>query len=419
MNRDYILAWYIRLRWFAFLGQSLVLAISVYGFKLTLAWPSIFALLCAIPISNLICLISPFSNYPEKKLVGSLLTLDTILLTFVLSLAGGPTNPFTIVYLLHVVIAAVLLTPKWTWAISLLSVICFTSLFYYTVDVPEWQHHGAHHGFSLHLHGMLFAYTTVALLVAYFLNQIIGDLQKKELKLQRLEIISQNQQKLTSLATVTANAAHELGSPLATIAVVCHELERSLLNAQENKDVIDDITLLKSEISRCKQIIQELSERTGDLSSEAPRWLTVKEICLNVIKQLKCHENVCIEDKDSCLINAPSKAITLIIKSILKNALEASIDSNNKINIKIENRNELTLISITDAGYGMDENTLEHIGEPFFTTKSNKGMGLGVYLSKLTLQQIGGTLTFDSKANIGTTAVISLPTNCLEARDAA
>lgn len=411
MEQKLLLSWFSRLRWSAFLGQLLVLLLAVEVFNLTLPWQQILLTMFLIPITNLLFKSPIFKNLSEAALVGVFLIFDTILLTVVLSLAGGPTNPFTIVFLLHVVLAAIMLTTFWTWLIAVLSSICFSALFIFSRNVPEWEHHGAQHGFSLHLHGMLVAYFLVVILVAYFLNKLVSELREKERKLERLENIASSQQKLAALTTITANVAHELGTPLSTIAVVSHEMQRALLKSNASQDIIDDIVLLKEEVNKCKGIIQELSEKTGDLIGEVPQSIAVKELIALAIETLDKKIKLNISGElDEVLHQVPKKALTLALRAIIKNAIEATANISKIVTIKALTRENCFQFEVSDQGAGMDNNTLERVGEPFFTTKNeNHGMGLGLYLSKLTMEQIGGSISISSIPNNGTVVSMILP----------
>lgn len=403
--------WFIRLRWFSFLGQAIILVSAAGFFKLSLPVERIAGLILLIPITNLICSIKRISQISEFKLVGTLLSIDTILLTAVLYNSGGPTNPFTIFYLLHVVLAAIMLSPPWIWSITALSSFCFSSLFVYSIPVPEWDHHGAHHGFSLHLHGMLFAYIVASLLVAYFLNRIYTELKTKESRLHKLETIAANQKKLATLTTITANAAHELGTPLATIALISHELLQTLAKRLPEKDILEDLELLKKETFRCKKLIQDLSEKTGDIIGEPLIAVSIKSILDEAGQPLKLSaSNVVFKGNLQQVIpNMPRSALVLAMRAILKNALDASKE-NPRIIVNVESTGTKILIKVEDHGIGMDAETLSRMGEPFFSTKEfGNGMGLGVYISKLTLDQIGGKIEYHSEPNQGTVVEVSIP----------
>jgi two-component system sensor histidine kinase RegB len=406
---------FIRLRWFAFLGQLIILTVAIGIFQLTLPWVEILSLLMLIPVSTLLARVVFDRRISEKRFVGYLLAFDTLLLTAILYQAGGPTNPFTIVYLLHVVLAAVMLTPNWTWTITILSSIGFSSLFIYSRPVPEWESHGAHHGLSLHLHGMLLAYLVVAILVTYFLTKIVGELQRNQRMLERLQNSAMNQNKLASLTTITAGAAHELGTPLATIAVVTHEIERRVAARYSDRELLDDLALLKEEITRCKEVLQQLSEKTGDLIGEAPQPTTVSELLNEAVKPLKFTSAMHISGETNFLMpNVPRKSLTLAVRALLKNAFEASQDTKAPIEVAVVSADDKEIvIEVKDRGTGMDPETLERVGEPFFSTKpTGSGMGLGVYLSKLTVEQLGGGFFISSEWGRGTKVRLVFPANC-------
>ncbi len=400
----------------------MVLAFAVLAFGLSLPWIEIVLLLMLIPLSNF----SAYSRFsrrlPERTLVGSLLALDTILLTAVLFQAGGPTNPFTIVYLLHVVLAAVMLSTRWTWTIGILSSVSFGTLFFNFRPVPEWGSHGTHHGFSLHLHGMLFAYLVVAFLVTYFLNRIVGDLRKKERTLERLQNNASSHQRLASLTTIAAGAAHELGTPLATIAVVTHELERRVAQRYSDKELLDDLRLLKEETARCKDVLQQLSEKTGDLLGEAPQKMVISDLINEAVQPLKFKSPIYVGGEASFVIaKVPRKSLVLAVRAVIKNAFEASQSTQTPVYVvaSLKNKNEMTL-EVRDQGSGMDAESLERVGEPFFSTKTtSSGMGLGVYLSKLTVQQLGGDFSIHSESGRGTRVKLVFPIDCSAIDEAA
>ena len=399
----------------------MVLVLAVQAFRLTIPWHIIAALIALNPLSSLAAQLPTFRTVSERNLIGLLLLLDTLIHTAILCLAGGPTNPFTIVYLLYVVLAAVVLTAAWTWIIAFFSSVGFGALFLFSQAIPEWNHHGPHHGFSLHLYGMLAAYVTVAVLVSYFLNRIVGELRRKERRLQQLEQMAANQQRLTSLTTMAAGAAHELGTPLATIAIVSHELERSLKKElPHHVGLLEDIALLKSETARCKRLLQELSEKSGDLLGEQPQMLKVADLVEEAIAPLKYENAPLIEgDTEFILEQAPRKALAVAVRALIKNALEASESSDAVVVSSQFSADDFTL-EVLDRGSGMSEEILERVGEPFFSTKGpDRGMGLGIYLARLTAEQLGGSLTFASVHGQGTSARLVLPRNLGRSREAA
>ncbi|MCO6432522.1 MAG: HAMP domain-containing histidine kinase [Deltaproteobacteria bacterium] len=418
MRNAYISKWYLHLRWFSFAGQLAVLWLATY-FGLTLPLSTILLILTVIPVTNILAY-RFIHSFSRSTSLGLILTLDTLILTAVLGQAGGPSNPFTIVYLLHLVLAAVMLTPSWTWFIAVLSSISFASLFIISRPVPEWEMHGAHHGFSLHLHGMLFAYMTVSFLAAYFLNKILKELRDKESRLNRLKAIEENQKRLAALATITAGAAHELGSPLGTIAVVAAEMERRITASGNDHVLQEDIKLLKSEVQRCKEVLRELAERTGDRTGEPLQVLSISELLEAATQPLITRAEFDLSGVKDERVRVPPKALLAAIKNILANAVESYEGMRGIVRVATVTSERQMLLEISDEGCGIAESALERIGEPFFSTKDpGRGLGLGIYLARLTLEQIGGSLNISSIPGRGTSVKMVILRDCLKGQLAA
>ncbi len=394
-------------------------------FSIELPILEILLLLAIIPCSNLYAQSRLIKQIDQQALIGGLLTLDTLLLTGLLYLTGGPTNPFSIVFLLHVVLAAILLNSAWTWTITTLATLCFALLFVDYRVIPEWSHahmgHSQHHGFSLHLHGMLFALCAVAVLVAYFINHIVIALRKKERRLQQLENLSQNQQRLMWLTTLIAGSAHELGTPLGTIGIIAYELERELKKLPVSSGIFEDLELLKSETIRCKQILSDLGDKTGDIFGEMPEAVNLKELLNDASAPfLSSKVDIRLELTENLpALTAPRRALLLAFRALIKNALEASADTQAAVIVRCRNQAERVIVEIIDSGKGLSDEQLSRLGEPFFSTKPGQGLGLGVYLARLTAQRLGGQLQYTSHKNTGTTAQFEIPREISMALEAA
>lgn len=403
--------WFLKLRWCALAGQVLLLLVGIFFYRLTLPWEAIAGLLATIPFTDLLFRTLHQRGFREKNLIASLLLFDTLILSGVLYFSGGPTNPFSIVYLLHVVLAAVVLDKYWTWALAGITTLCFATLFRFHQQVAQWSHGIAHHNnhLDLHLHGMFFAYVLIATTVASVLTRIIEALHQREAHVQQLNA---NQQRLASLTTLATNTAHELGTPLSTITVIAHELELSLRGLQPLKmnDVAADVSLLKQETARCKAIIDELCSSSGSISSERRTWVHSGQIisgaCYGNFDRLQI-----FLDCGSLEIETLPRALTTALKAIVKNALQASAVAHqqNAVAIHARYENNKLIIEVSDTAGGIPQSVLENIGKPFISTKaSGEGMGLGIYIAKLIVQQLDGTLEFISDTK-GTTARLSIP----------
>jgi two-component system sensor histidine kinase RegB len=371
--------------------------------------------LALIPITNFLANFLKQLSYSEKKIIASLLLVDLTILTVILYLSGGPENPFTIVYFVHVVLAAVLLDSFWTWLIAGLSCAAFTLLFFFYLPVKELSGHGGHHtmhGMSTHIQGMLLAYYSVVLLATYFLNRLVQARTEQSLQIERFKTQAENLKKLGVLATISASAAHEMSTPLNTILLASTELEHDLEREKVNREVISDLVLIKEESLRCKKILENLSEKTGDLWGESPVSLKVAKLIELAIEPLKV-DKIKVEGDDNFILrDIPARAISTAIRALIKNSLDAIDGDLSKIKICIKPKDRFLQLSIVDYGVGISNENLNRIGEPFFSTKVSGGnLGLGFYLAKNSIEQIGGSLIIESKQGIGTTVNLEIPLN--------
>lgn len=398
--------WFIQLRWAAFFGQFLLVGISNQFLGIPISWPIVGMLLLTIPLTNICATKILLKKYNEKIILGSLIFIDTIILTLLLQQTGGPMNPFSIVYFLHVVLSAIVLTSAWTWAIAMISSLSFGLLFLYSNEAST--HHIEHHDLSSHLYGMLGAHIAVVFLSAYFLNRIIGELRLRERQFQRMETREANHRRLMSLTTRAAGAAHELGTPLGTITVIAHELESALKNNFPHPALIEDVHLLKNEAMRCKQILNNLSEQSGDLLGEMPQRVSVEELLSGFLEKYPEVNRIVSEPCQRLILT--KNAVILAVRSLIKNAVEACRGDSSLVTVAVETNADTASFIVADRGKGIPKNILNHIGEPFFSTKeTDAGMGLGVYLARLTAEQLGGSLQFDSQEGQGTTFKFTVP----------
>ena len=214
------LPWIIRMRFGIAAGQVAVALVAhfVLGLRLPLHW--IFPVPLLTVASNLY--LTSHARRQDAhaegfiaRLVGWVFCLDALSLTALLMLAGGPSNPFTVLYLVHITLAAAILSARQTWTLSALSVACFASLFWVSRPIPQL---GLHHAGQFHFQGMWITFVIAVLLVATFAARIASLLREHdEARLRMHDELAKND-RLASLVTLAAGAAHELSTPLATIA---------------------------------------------------------------------------------------------------------------------------------------------------------------------------------------------------------
>jgi two-component system sensor histidine kinase RegB len=409
MTREAInFSWLIKLRWGAIAGQIVtILGVArVVGVELPLT--ALFAVIAVELLSNVVCVVAARRRTPPEWWCGMVMALDVVLLTALLHLTGGPFNPFSFLYLVEISLAAVILRARWTWTLVLVSLVGSGALF--VGPRAALVSRGDH--MQLHLRGMWVAFGVAATFIVYFLMRVRRDLEARELDLVAAQRRGARQERLASLATLAAGAAHELATPLGTIALAAKELERRLGSlADSDADTIEDVQLIRAQVSRCRGILDSMAAEAGQSAGEPSRDVPVAELLRSAVDGLRAEPPIEIElgAIDGQRLCVPPRAVAQAVKSLLKNAQDASA-AHTPVRLCASISDAEVRIEVLDRGSGMAEAILARAGEPFFTTKEpGRGMGLGLFLTRTVVEQLGGQLALSAREGGGTRALVTLP----------
>ena len=405
------LPWIVKLRYGVLIGQTLLLLLThfVFGVALPIAW-------CAGPLA-----LTAASNLWLQRVtdpsrvrpaLGSILALDTLCLTALLALSGGPANPFTLLYLVYITLSAVVLSKAWTWALGILSFVGFGFVFPVHVRVSIFEAHHTVEGFGIHLIGMWLAFAAAALLITVFIGKVSEALHTREQEVLLLQNQLARHERLASIATLAAGAAHELGTPLATIAVASKDLELLGANVSRDPEVIEEARLIRAEVDRCRRILQQMSDRAAEPLGEVAGRIDLKEL----LERVRSGFSPLMQGRLRTAVNGTGREAVLCadatvqaLTALVKNALDASADDQS-VSLDAERTEATVRFTVRDSGQGMGPDTLNRLGEPFFTTKApGSGMGLGIFLVRAYAERLEGKLVFESETGTGTTAVLELP----------
>jgi two-component system sensor histidine kinase RegB len=348
---------------------------------------------------------------PTHRLLGGVLALDVLLLSALLYVTGGPTNPCSFLYLVHIALAAVLLDVRWTWALVGLSSVCSALLFVHHVWLPSLEEEANPHAAHMreHLYGMWVAMVVAAVFIVYFVSHIRQALAQRDRELERTH-------RLAALATLSAGAAHELATPLSTIALVAGELSGALQRQAVDAAILTDIDLMRSEVERCRAILTQMAADAGHSAGELPVAVPMADLLQEAIGPLTRHGEVAVASDPGALV-VPKQAFIHAIRAVVRNGQQAAAVQDvgppaAQASVVLEASAVAGgwRIAVRDNGCGMDATTLAHVGEPFFTTKEpGQGMGLGLFLVLAVLDRLGGRLEFASLPGRGTTVTLWLP----------
>ncbi|MGE0863167.1 MAG: ATP-binding protein [Vicinamibacterales bacterium] len=406
--------WLVRLRWAAVLAQAIGVAVAVQALGLALPLAPIAALIVVLAASNLVLgRWVARGRPPRPRVFGAVLALDVALLTALLWLTGGTSNPFTTVYLVYIALAAVTLGSRWTWTIAALAVTGYAVLFAIT---PPADPHAAHRPadeLAGHLAGMWVAFLSAAVLIGFFVTRVREALDQRERALAEARQVAAAQERLASLTTLAAGAAHELATPLATIAVASKELMREA-EASNHASLIEDAALIRSQVERCRQILDQMSGRADATTADPPAAIDPAVVIGAAIDALPSGAASRVQvtmTGPATSVRLPQVGVARVLTTLIKNALDAS-DDDGRVEIAVTTAPASLTFAVRDSGRGMDEATAARAGEPFFTTKpAGAGFGLGLFLARTFVEQWGGQFSLASQAGRGTVATVSFTVN--------
>ena len=410
------LPWIVRLRYGMAVGQIWTVGIAHYALQIDipLQWVALDLLL--LISSNLLlaqraAIKDDQTRFSASTLLTWIFALDILCLTGLLMISGGSSNPFTRLYLVHITLAATILNKRQTWSLVGLSLLCFGSLFWIYRPIPQLEtYNPADPGLNLPVTGMWISFTLAVLLVAMYAGRISQLLREHEEAFLRMQVELSKKDRLASLATLAAGAAHELNTPLGTIAIVAKELERFATLTSRDDAVAEDSRLIRKEVDRCRKILLRMSTDGAEPAGQAVETIEVRDLLKYVCSEFPPDRvRVELPGAERLSLRIPVHAVQQALVALLKNAIEASPPTA-QARISVRKTTGGIAFVVRDRGSGMSPEILRRVGEPFFTTKEpNNGMGLGTFLARTLAERLEGRLTFQSSEGAGTSAIFELP----------
>lgn len=409
---DVGLTWLVTIRWASIGAQVAAIAVGHFVLQLPTSL-GLLALLIGIAVASNAILTVQMRRHilPTRALAGIVICGDTIILAWILACTGGPLNPLSIFFLVHIVMAALVLGRVWTWGVTALCACAYAALFLATSPALAVAQH-MHPEVAEHFRGMWWAFAGTALLIALFVTRLSKAIADRDDALAVLRDAAARSERLSSLATLAAGAAHELSTPLGTIVVAAHEAERTLAQLPTPRpDVLDDITLIGAEAHRCRSILDAMAVDTGQPSGEMPQTVSSQTMLERVLAQ------IAVADRGRVHVTAataelrwPVRTMARAVGNVVQNGLDASpADTPVNVTLSLPGVDRVCIL-VTDGGVGIDGARLARIGEPFYTTKTaGHGLGLGVFVARTTTERVRGVFELRSTPGRGTSVTMTVP----------
>lgn len=417
------LTWLFVLRNLTITGESIIILISVYGLSMPLPQRQLWTVVLFAALVNTLTRLRLEIPYPvsDTEVFGQLV-FDVFTIAAILYYTGGATNPIVWFFLLPLIITATILPQNYTWSMVILTTSCYTALLrnympfpsirpaIHPESLPPYVVAAAGRNlFDLHMFGIWFGFVFSAGLVAYFVVEMAGTLHERERKLARARENALRDERVIALGTLAAGAAHEMGTPLGTMAILTHEIEQDY-PADRFADLNGKMRILKEQINRCKEALSVMSASAGEVKAESGHIMPLKAYLEEIIAAWRSQRlGVKLEFFMKGSHPAPNivadRTLTHSLVNLLNNAAEASPKG---IELSAEWSQSLLTLKIRDYGPGINPAVAAFVGKKPISTKEH-GLGVGLFLAFATIERLGGSIELLNAESGGACTRIELP----------
>ncbi|CAN7289006.1 ActS/PrrB/RegB family redox-sensitive histidine kinase [Mesorhizobium sp. LjNodule214] len=399
----------IRLRWLAIVGQSLTVLLVAYGLKFPLPVSMCFALIACSAWMNLwLTFRYPAAHRLTPLPAFVILTFDSLQLAGLLYMTGGLTNPFSVLMTVPVVISAASLPLRLTAVLGALVMAAATLLVFFHQPLP-WHEDAPLEMPFVYVAGIWMAVFSSIAFTAIYAFRVAEEARLLANALAATELVLQREQHLSALDGLAAAAAHELGTPLATIALVAKEMEKVLGDDPKYRE---DVTLLRSQSERCREILKRLTSLSSEGEahlSRLPLTSLVEEVTaphrdFGISIKLRPGERIGAEP-----VGRRNPGVIYGLGNLVENAVDFARKT---VTVRWNWDDDHVSFSIIDDGPGFPPEIIDRIGEPYMSTRQGTeaggGLGLGLFIAKTLLERSGATLDFRNSSGLGEGAVVQI-----------
>jgi two-component system sensor histidine kinase RegB len=380
----------VQLRWLAVAGQLVTILVVNFGFGVKLPLTEMLAVVALLAAANLATTAMLASRRVTNLEMTVSLLIDMAALATQLFLSGGMTNPFSLLFLLQVVLGAILLE-RWSVWLLVATATAFDvvlGLWHRPLLFPPRL--GGNTA-DLYTVGRWLAFILAAVLLTLFIARISGNLRARDSYLGELRRRAAEEEGIVRMGLFASGAAHELGTPLATISVILNDWER-VPRIGGDPELAEELHDMQAEVERCKAIVSKILQSAGEPRGEPMAREYAVEFLEDLLGQWRStyagtKVRFDYANAGSATL-ASDPALRQAIWNLLENAAEVSPEA---VELRAELRGHELVIAVRDQGPGFAPGQLERIGTPFESTKG-AGHGVGLFLASNVARQLGGSL---------------------------
>lgn len=407
----------IQLRWLAVGGQLATIGIvsGPMGISLERA-PLLGAILVLIAINLASTALLRRGRVVTNAELTAALLFDVGALGWQLHHSGGLANPFASLFLLQIVIGAILLTPRSSWAIVAAALVALAALRIDPTPLVLPPPYAAD-PMTLYLQGSFVCFLLIAVLLVAFVTRISRNLRDSDAALAASRQRAAEEDHIVRMGLLASGAAHELGTPLSTLSVLIGDW-KAAARLKDDRELQEDLSDMDAAVQRCKAIVSGILMSAGEARGEAPQLTTMRAAFGEIVAHARAArrpDTLEFHDRfgaDVAIVSDP--ALRQVIGNVLDNAAEVSPAWTS---FTASRDGEMLVIEIADRGPGFSDEMLEGFGQPYRSTKGRPGGGLGLFLLVNVLRKLGGGATVANRDEGGALVRLWLPIAALARPD--
>ena len=403
----------IHLRWLAVGGQIATILVATWGFGIQLPMFNMLAVMVCLIAFN----IGSHLRWHEERVVSNrelflAMLVDIASLTAQLYFTGGINNPFVFLFLLQVILSAVLLRAESTWLVVAITTLCLA--FLSIVNKPlVWPLNSTYKLADLYATGLVICFVLNAALLVIFITRIGRNLRAGDAALASLRQRAAEEEHIVRMGLLASGAAHELGTPLATMSVVLGDWKR-MPQFSNDPAMLEEIEEIEGQLMRCKSIVSGILLSAGETRGESSSKTSLNEFFESLVEEWESSRPAQYFEYTNSIDEEFTVAFDSTVKQMVFNVLDNALEvSPNWLRFEVSKNHEQLFLTVADQGPGFRADILEQVGTPYNSSKGRPGGGLGLFLVMNVARTLGGTLTVTNRQEGGAEVVIALPLNAM------